>query len=175
MLTSAIVPAVIGLLTLIPVEDHPPDPFLLADQDPAKVELVAETIEPIISTAMESFIEEINTEVLSAEAEPVTRTVWDDLADCESGNWLNGGTSFEEGSARWYWGRPGTEVPPWGTTIHHGGLQFLPSTWVAFKPDGYPAYAYDATREQQIVVAERVLAAQTFRAWPVCSQKLGLR
>lgn len=102
-------------------------------------------------------------------------TVWDRLAECESGNWINSGAAFEEGSARWDWAKPGTEVPPWGTTIHHGGLQFHPDTWDWLAPDGYPQHAYDATREQQIVVAERVLEAQGWQAWPVCSRKLNLR
>lgn len=100
------------------------------------------------------------------------RNVWDRLADCESGNWIDGGASFETGSARWDW--PLT-LPPWGTKIHHGGLQFHPDTWDWLKPDGYPQYAYQATREQQIVVAERVLEVQSWKAWPVCSRKLGLR
>jgi hypothetical protein len=104
-----------------------------------------------------------------------TRNVWDRLADCESGNWIDGGRSFEAGSARWWWAKPGTQVPPWGTTIHHGGLQFHPSTWSAYRLDGYPQYAYDATREQQIAVAERVLSAQGWGAWPTCARKLGLR
>ena len=39
-----------------------------------------------------------------------------------------------------------------------------------FAPD-----AYLASREQQIVVAERVLASQGWGAWPGCSSKLGLR
>ncbi len=105
----------------------------------------------------------------------IQRNVWDRLAECESGNWIDGGVKFEIGSARWYWARPGTRVPPWGTTIHHGGLQFHPNTWNDFKLDGYPQFAYDATREQQIAVAERVLDAQGWGAWPVCSRKLGLR
>jgi hypothetical protein len=109
------------------------------------------------------------------EPEPVERNVWDRLAECESGNWINGGASFETGSARWDWAKPGVGVPPWGTTIHHGGLQFYPGTWTAYKLDGYPQYAYDATREQQIAVGERVLAAQGWQAWPTCSSKLGLR
>lgn len=111
----------------------------------------------------------------SPEPAPQTaRNVWDSLSECESGNWINGGASFEEGSARWDWAKPGTPVPSWGTTIHHGGLQFHPNTWSAFKLDGYPQYAYDATREQQIAVAERVLAAQGWNAWPTCARKLGL-
>ena len=105
-------------------------------------------------------------------------TVWDRLAECESGNWIDGGSSFEHGSARWYWGMPGTEVPPWGTLQHHGGLQFAPSTWSWVAPMvglGHIEYAYDATREEQILVGEKVQELQGWRAWPVCSRKVGLR
>ena len=35
--------------------------------------------------------------------------------------------------------------------------------------------AHQASREEQIVVAERVLAQQGWGAWPACSRKLGLR
>jgi hypothetical protein len=35
--------------------------------------------------------------------------------------------------------------------------------------------AYQASREQQIVVAERVRASQGWGAWPACTRKLGLR
>lgn len=105
----------------------------------------------------------------------VQRSVWDDLADCESGNWINGGASFETGSARWDWAKPGTQVPPWGSARFHGGLQFHPGTWSAYRSDHHPQHAYDATREQQIQVAERVLDAQGWGAWPVCSKKLGFR
>jgi len=76
-------------------------------------------------------------------------TVWDKLAQCEStGNWsINTGNGFS------------------------GGLQFTPSTWKAF---GGAGVAHRATREQQITVAERVLAEQGWGAWPACSRKLGL-
>ena len=75
---------------------------------------------------------------------------WDMLAQCESGgNWnINTGNGFS------------------------GGLQFLPSTWAAHGGVGDPA---SASREQQIAVAERVLASQGWGAWPACSAKLGLR
>jgi len=77
-------------------------------------------------------------------------TVWDRLAQCESsGNWaINTGNGFS------------------------GGLQFTPSTWRAF---GGSSKAHQASRAQQIVVAERVLAKQGWGAWPACSRKLGLR
>ena len=104
-------------------------------------------------------------------------TVWDRLAECESGNWLDNGTSFERGSARWAWGG-NDPIPPWGTAIHHGGLQFHPDTWNWVAPMvglGHIDYAYEATREDQITVAERVLELQGWQAWPVCSRKLNLR
>ena len=96
-------------------------------------------------------------------AEPA-RSVWDRLADCESGEWTGDG-GFVQGSASWS-ATAGT---------FEGGLQFHPGTWDGFKDPGMPAAAYDATRAQQIAVAERVLDAQGWRAWPVCSRKLGLR
>ena len=76
-------------------------------------------------------------------------SVWDKLAQCEStGNWaINTGNGFS------------------------GGLQFTPGTWRAF---GGTGVAHHASREQQIIVAERVLAKQGWGAWPACSRKLGL-
>ena len=94
--------------------------------------------------------------VLVGTREPAPATpsgsVWDRLAQCESGgNWGHRGGTF------------------------HGGLQFHPDTWNRHKPAGYPEYAYQATREQQIVVGERVQASQGWAAWPHCSRAVGLR
>lgn len=77
-------------------------------------------------------------------------SAWDRLAQCESGgNWkINTGNGYS------------------------GGLQFSPSTWRAFGGSGS---AHGASREQQIAVAERVLAAQGWNAWPSCSRKTGVR
>src|ERR1700733_3976281 len=68
---------------------------------------------------------------------------WDAVAQCESGgNWsANTGNGF------------------------YGGLQFKPSTWAANGGVGDPA---TATRDQQIAVANRVLATQGPGAWPKC-------
>lgn len=76
---------------------------------------------------------------------------WDALAQCESsGNWAaNTGNGFS------------------------GGLQFTPSTWAAYGGTRYAGNAAHASREQQIEVARRVLAAQGPGAWPVCSVKTG--
>ncbi|MEU4800969.1 transglycosylase family protein [Actinosynnema sp. NPDC023587] len=71
---------------------------------------------------------------------------WDTVAACESGgNW---GTSTGNG--------------------YYGGLQFLPSTWTANGGSGMP---HQASREEQIRVAENVLATQGIGAWPVCGPK----
>ncbi|MEL4164142.1 transglycosylase family protein [Corynebacterium bovis] len=77
---------------------------------------------------------------------------WDRLAQCESGgDWaINTGNGFQ------------------------GGLQFSPSTWNAHGGGEFAATANQASREQQIAVAERVLANQGWGAWPACSASLGL-
>jgi Transglycosylase-like domain len=83
--------------------------------------------------------------------------VWAALASCESGgDWsYNGGSGFD------------------------GGLQFHPSTWAAYASSvlgvGAPAAAYLASPGEQIAVAEAVLEAQGWGAWPACSAQLGLR
>jgi LysM repeat protein len=76
--------------------------------------------------------------------------VWDQLADCESGgNWsANTGNGYS------------------------GGLQFSQGTWEANGGSGSPA---NASREEQIRVAENVQASQGWGAWPACSSELGLR
>jgi len=84
-------------------------------------------------------------------------SVWDALARCES-------------SGRWDVVRRVN-----AQLSYHGGLQFDPRTWDAFRPADFPSFASDATREQQILVAERVLAAQGWNAWPSCAKRLGLR
>lgn len=85
-------------------------------------------------------------------------TVWDDLAKCESkGQWDYGPHSG------------------WGSGIYQGGVQFHPRTWDAYRDPGMPSEAYEASREIQIAVAERVLADQGWAAWPACSRKMGLR
>ena len=55
----------------------------------------------------------------------------------------------------------------------HGGLQFTPQTWRGFGGGEFAPVAYQASREQQIAVAERVLAKQGWGAWPTCSRKAG--
>ena len=79
-------------------------------------------------------------------------SVWDTLSYCESGgNWnANTGNGFV------------------------GGLQFLPQTWSAHGGGEFATSPDRATRDEQIAVAERVLATQGWGAWPACSARLGL-
>ena len=93
--------------------------------------------------------------VAAAPARVVTYdgdTVWDDLARCESGgNWaINTGNGY------------------------YGGLQFSYDTWHGYGGGEFAEYPHQATREQQIIVAERLHAARGFQPWPACRIKLGL-
>ncbi|MEU6397504.1 transglycosylase family protein [Streptomyces cinnamoneus] len=65
----------------------------------------------------------------------------------------------------------------WSINTHngyYGGLQFSPSTWVAFGGSQYAPYANQATKQEQILIAEKVLASQGQRAWPSCDPAAGL-
>ena len=79
--------------------------------------------------------------------------VWDSIAQCESG----GDWSINTGNG------------------YSGGLQFDPGTWVAHGGTQYAPDASQATREQQIAVAEKIQASQGWGAWPACTSKLGIR
>ncbi|WP_214403332.1 transglycosylase family protein [Pseudonocardia lacus] len=87
---------------------------------------------------------------LAGTASAAPDSAWDKLAQCESGgNWsINTGNGY------------------------YGGLQFSPRTWRAFGGTGMP---HQASKAEQIAVAERTLAAQGWGAWPSCSKKMGLR
>jgi LysM repeat protein len=80
-----------------------------------------------------------------ASADPVN---WDAVAACESGgNWgINTGNGYS------------------------GGLQFKQSTWEANGGTGSPA---NASKGEQIRVAENVRASQGMGAWPTCGKRGG--
>jgi resuscitation-promoting factor RpfA len=85
---------------------------------------------------------------LALSAGTASATDWDAIAQCESsGNW-----NTDTGNG------------------YGGGLQFTNSTWKAFGGTGSPE---NASREQQIQVAEKVKGSQGMGAWPVCSKKAG--
>ncbi len=80
-------------------------------------------------------------------------SVWDALAQCESsGNWAtNTGSGF------------------------YGGVQLDQSVWLSNGGGVYAPLPSDATREQQIVIAEKVRADHGYTPWSDCADKLGLR
>ncbi|MGO3885621.1 MAG: transglycosylase family protein [Mycetocola sp.] len=88
------------------------------------------------------------TAITVAPANAADESTWDALAQCESGgNWaINTGNGYS------------------------GGLQFSPSTWAA---NGGSGNAADASKSEQIRVAENVLASQGWGAWPTCSAQVG--
>jgi hypothetical protein len=74
---------------------------------------------------------------------------WDAVAQCESGgNW-----AADTGNG------------------HYGGLQISQATWDANGGVGSPA---DASRDEQIRVANRILASQGSGAWPKCASSSGV-
>ena len=87
---------------------------------------------------------------LAGHAAAAPDSEWDRVAACESGgNWgINTGNGY------------------------HGGLQFSQGTWAAHGGGEFASSANQATRDQQIAVAERVLASQGRGAWPVCGRGL---
>jgi hypothetical protein len=87
---------------------------------------------------------------LAGHASAATDGEWDQVARCESGgNWtINTGNGYQ------------------------GGLQFNRGTWASHGGGEFAASANLATKEQQIAIAERVLATQGRGAWPVCGHGL---
>lgn len=84
-------------------------------------------------------------------AEKASRdSVWDRIAACETqGNWSMQGPSFS------------------------GGVGFANSTWSSFGGNEFAPNAGQATREEQIIVAERVRARVGMRAWG-CAGRVGV-
>lgn len=87
--------------------------------------------------------------ISAVPAHSASGSTWDAVAQCESGgNWhISTGNGY------------------------YGGLQFTLGTWHANGGSGNPA---DASRSEQIRVAENTLASQGPGAWPVCGPRAGL-
>lgn len=87
---------------------------------------------------------------MAAVAHAASDAEWDTVARCESsGNWaINTGNGYQ------------------------GGLQFSPGTWLGYGGGQYASAAHLASRDEQIAVAEKVLAGQGRGAWPVCGRGL---
>jgi hypothetical protein len=123
------------------------DPDLLAE------ELHPEAVPTAPAAPMEATLHSVA--VAPAPQRVVTYagdSVWDDLARCESGgNWaINTGNGY------------------------YGGLQFSLGTWQQYGGTEFAAYPHEATREEQIMVAERLRAVRGYAPWPACRAELGL-
>ncbi|MGW4379227.1 transglycosylase family protein [Kitasatospora sp. NPDC004531] len=89
--------------------------------------------------------------VTGAQAAP--SSVWDRVADCESGgNWSSD---------------PGNGL--------YGGLQITAQRWIDYGGTQYADLPSGATRSQQIVVAERILATEGPQPWASCADTANLR
>jgi hypothetical protein len=80
-------------------------------------------------------------------------TIWDRVAECESqGNWAaNTNNGF------------------------YGGVQFDHDSWISAGGGKYAYNAHLATRGQQIEIANQWLTMTSWKSWPACSLRLGLR
>jgi uncharacterized protein YabE (DUF348 family) len=77
--------------------------------------------------------------------------VWDRIAQCESGgNW-----SIDTGNG------------------YYGGLQFNEATWLSNGGGQYAQYPNQASKSQQIAIADRVRAARGYEPWQ-CAYEIGL-
>lgn len=90
----------------------------------------------------------VATALLGATTASADSVNWDAIAQCESsGNWhINTGNGY------------------------YGGLQFSLSTWRGYGGLGMPQ---NASRSEQIRIAEKVLRGQGIGAWPVCGARGG--
>ncbi|WP_393082099.1 transglycosylase family protein [Streptomyces sp. LN704] len=88
----------------------------------------------------------------AASANAADGTTWDRVAECESG----GQWSADDGNG------------------YYGGLQLTQENWQRYGGRMYAPSADEASRSQQIAVAEKVLADQGLAAWPTCGPLSGL-
>jgi len=117
---------------------------------------IAEALTALTTTTTSLYVQRPAAAPQADPAAPTpSRDRWDQLAMCETGgNWsANTGNGFG------------------------GGLQFMHqrsySTWLSFGGGEFAPHPWEASREQQIDIAERVLASSGWRAWPGCARKNG--
>jgi uncharacterized protein YabE (DUF348 family) len=95
-------------------------------------------------------IERVGTQTVTTTNFASGTTVWDRLAQCESGgNWATNTGN-----------------------VYYGGLQFSLGTWQAYGGSGLPS---NASRLTQIAIATKIRnASGGYGAWPACAASLGL-
>lgn len=121
-------------------------------------------VRPVFRSIGVAFVIYGLTLIVASHVGAASTSTWARMADCESGAWDRYARPIP-GTARWNDRRGGYE----------GGLHFAPSTWDANRAPDMPRNGADASVWQQVWVAEHVLARQGWRAWPVCSRKIGVR
>jgi hypothetical protein len=166
-LAGALAVTGLGALSLDASATSPEDPdtsvrtVTVTADDAVAVALGEPVLPAALTEALEARAQLVATEPPPApEPEPapeptpasgaVDVSVWDRLAQCESGgNWsINTGNGY------------------------YGGLQFALSSWEWVGGSGYP---HEASKAEQIARAEILLERQGWEAWPACSRQLGLR
>jgi nucleoid-associated protein YgaU len=85
-------------------------------------------------------------------ANAASGTAWDRVAECETGG------SWSQNTGNGY----------------YGGLQLTQEDWEAYGGLDFASSADQASRSQQIAVAERILADKGANAWPTCGLLAGL-
>jgi len=93
--------------------------------------------------------------LLAAPAHAADMAKWDCIASYESGN--------SDGLDDGVWNLPT------GDADSTGGLQIQDRTWADFGGTAIAPHAYQATKAQQIAIAEKILAAQGPGAWTTAS------
>ncbi|MBX7552376.1 transglycosylase family protein [Streptomyces sp. NPDC004232] len=88
----------------------------------------------------------------AASAHAADGTTWDKVAECESGG------SWSQNSGNGY----------------YGGLQISQDDWDKYGGTQYADSADQASRNQQIAVAEKILADQGTKPWTMCALTAGL-
>ncbi|MFD4622466.1 transglycosylase family protein [Streptomyces sp. NPDC058475] len=88
----------------------------------------------------------------AASASAADGTTWDRVAECESG----GSWSANDGNG------------------YYGGLQLTQENWESYGGLDYAPSADQASRSQQIAIAEKLLDDKGLAAWPTCGPLSGL-
>lgn len=127
----------------VPVEYSSYEPEPSPEPEPTYTEEVY--VEPTY-VEEDEYVEESPEPTIAETEEPVYDPKWDEVAECESGgDWsINTGNGF------------------------YGGLQFTIESWNAVGGDDFASRPDFASRDEQIIAAERLEDVQGMGAWPVC-------
>lgn len=159
----ALVAAMLSSALIIGASSAPSDQQPETPVEPVQIESISWDFHGAAAQALSDLVSHLDATAPSPSTVPARITPagipgadrWDRLALCESGGDWTASTGNGYG----------------------GGLQFAHgpgwSTWQAFGGQEFSAHPWEASREEQIVVAERVLSRSGWRAWPGCARALG--